>query len=112
MLMNSINEISIDTKARKQHAARRGLTSQVGERLRLSYKQAKGEVKYQQNIHSRIMKIEDSIFVDTKETRNTDRTLNQYMSSNQNPLGRERSPTFGGPQERSTSANGVKYTYV
>ena len=46
MLMNSINEISIDTKARKQHAARRGLTSQVGERLRLSYKQAKGEVKY------------------------------------------------------------------
>ena len=116
MLMTSINQISIDNDARKTNAAKRCLTSQIGDRLRLSVKPAQGEVVYNLKAHQRIAKIKDSIFVDDKETMriNTDRTLNQCMSSTMNPLTmgqRSRSPVFGGG-ERSVSPNQVQYRYV
>ena len=108
MLISSINEISIDNQARKLNAEKRCLTTQLGDRLRQSAKPSSGEVVYNLKTHKRIAKIEDSIFVDDKESRNPDRTLNQIMDSKQNPLNirqRSRSPTFGGCQERSMSAN-------
>lgn len=63
-------------------------------------------------MQKRITKIEESIFKDDKSTTTsltrTDRSLNQLLSSNQNPLvtqqnAKSRSPVFGGWRERSIS---------
>ena len=102
---------------------KRCLSSQLGDRLRLSKKPAIGEVSYNTSKNERITKIEDSIFVDSRGPH-TDKTLNQIKSSTQFPLQvyheRSKSPVFGGAiaakNKRSVSAprqpEEIKYKYV
>lgn len=73
--MSSIQQISIDTKIRKSNAAKRCLTSQLGERLRLSERPAVGEYQYNTRQHERISKIEESIFKDDRNN-GEEKTLN------------------------------------
>ncbi len=119
--MDSIKQLNIESRNRKQKAVKRCLASQVGDRLKLSQKPAPGEYVPDSSMNERISKIEDSIFVETDRSR-THRTLNQTMISDTNPMqtinDRSRSPHFGLRQaSRSISANNrsqqdIKYKYV
>lgn len=112
-----LEQMQSELRKRQVRAAKRCLTSKVGERLRLSKKPAIGEIPVDSGAWRRIGRISESIFKDEGSRSNsrlrTDRSFNQQLSSTQNPLvvnhktisdiSRSRSPVFGGWRERSLS---------